>query len=93
MNPDENEFDDLGSEDVSGMIEDFWDGKGSWIGSVEVAYGPTADGDAIFTLPDFAMPSISLDGTQRDVAMPLALLRWVVERAPRPLETPDEASR
>jgi hypothetical protein len=59
------------------MIEEVWDGEASWVGRVVVARSPTPDGDVILTLPPQAFMGVYEDGSQ-DVAIPLALLRWVL---------------
>ena len=64
-------------DDIPDMIEEVWDGEGSWVGRVEVARSPTLDGDVILTLPPHAFMSVHRDG-RKDVAIPLALLRWVL---------------
>ena len=64
--------------DIPEMIEEVWDGKGSWLGrAVEVARSPSPDGDVILTLPPHAFLGVRGDGS-KDVAIPLALLRWVL---------------
>ena len=64
--------------DIPEMIEEVWDYEGSWLGrGVEVARSPTPDGDVILTPPSHAFLGVRSDGS-RDVAIPLALLRWLV---------------
>ena len=66
------------ADDIPEMIEEVWDGEGLWLGGgVVVARSPTPDGDVILTLPPHAFMGTRNDGWQ-DVAMPLALLRWVL---------------
>ena len=65
--------------DIPEMIEEVWDGEGSWLGRAQVARSPAPDGDVIFTLPPQALVGDSPSG-DRDVVVPLALLRWVIAR-------------
>jgi hypothetical protein len=57
-------------DDIPDMIEEIWDGEGSWVGRVEVDRSPTLDGDVILTLPPHAFLGVHGDG-RKDVAMPL----------------------
>jgi hypothetical protein len=66
------------TNDIPDMIEEVWDYEDSWLGpGVEVARSPTPDGDVILTLPSHAFLGVRSDGS-RDVAIPQALLRWLV---------------
>ncbi len=78
-------------DDELGVTE-IWDGHGSWTGPVEVFVSRSDTADATLTLPRSAVMSTSLDGSAVDVAVPLALIRWVAARSGAALEGHSEGS-
>jgi hypothetical protein len=72
--------DDPRGEDTRHMIETLWDGRDTWVRRViEIAISPNPDGDVVLTLPPQSLMGVGADGS-RDVAIPLALVRWLVDR-------------
>jgi hypothetical protein len=72
--------DDSGGDPTRRMIETLWDGQDTWVGRViEVAISANPDGDVVLTLPPQSFMGVGADGS-RDVAIPLALVRWLVDR-------------
>jgi hypothetical protein len=80
-----------GDDDIQDMIEECWAGEDSWTGPVEVAYSQDGEGDAIFTLPATAFMGTTADGGH-DVAVPLALMRWVLRRISEASRTEPQGS-
>jgi DNA-binding transcriptional regulator YhcF (GntR family) len=66
-----------GVPDEVGMVETTWDAN-SWAGPIELAYSVAAGGDVILSLPRHCFMGTATDGSGRtDVAIPLALVRWL----------------
>ena len=77
---DMTEVPDDEDDDIPEMVEEVWDGRGSWYGGdVAVARSMTADGDAILTVPRAAITGTRISDGWIDVVVPLALLRWVLD--------------
>jgi hypothetical protein len=77
---DMTEVPDDEDDDIPEMVEEVWNGRGSWYGGdVAVARSLTADGDAILTVPPTAITGTRISDGWIDVVIPLALLRWVLD--------------
>ena len=59
-------------DEIDGLVEEVWDGRGSWLGGgVVVAFSPDEDGDVVLTLPPHAVLGTRVADGWLDLAVPL----------------------